>query len=152
MEQSRPGSKEIVIIDGNRSNLRFVIDIIITLFFWCYTLIVIIFILSASSGFSNPLTRVLNSSFKSTNGQVQLLSLFGLILFITFYLLFSVNRFYNKKRFGSLTRRTYPKNVTNDDLMSLQLMDEENIEKLQTTDYIVFAENPIISLEDEKYS
>lgn len=152
MEQSRPGSKEIVIIDGNRSNLRFFIDIIITLFFWCYTLIVMIFILSASFGFSNPLTRVLNSSFNTTNGQVQLLSLFGLILFITFYLLFCVNRFYNKKRFGSLTRRTYPENVTNDDLMSLQLMDKENIEKLQTTDYIVFAENPIISLEEEKYS
>lgn len=152
MEQSRPWTKEIVIIEDNRSNLRFVIDIIITLFFWCYTLIVMIFILSSSLGFSNPLTRVLNSTFKTTNDQVRLLFLFGLILFFSFYILLSINRIYNKKRFGSLARRTYPINVTNKDLSNLQLMNDENIENLQTSDYIVFEKNPIISLEEEKES
>jgi len=152
MEQSRPRTKEIVIIEGNRSNLRFVLDIIMTLFFWCYTFIVMIFILSASFGYSNSITRVLNSAFKTTNGQVGLLFLFGLILFIVFYILLSMNRIYNKKRFGSLARRTYPTNVTNQDLSNLQLMKDENIDKLQTADYIVFTKNPIVSLEEEKES
>ncbi len=152
MEQSRSRTKEIVIIEDNRSNLRFVIDIIITLFFWCYTLIVIIFILSSSLGFSNPLTRVLNSTFKTTNDQVRLLFLFGLILFMSFYILLSINRIYNIKRFGSLARRTYPTNVTNKDLSNLQLMNDENIEKLQTSNYIVYDKNPIVSLEEEKES
>ena len=152
MEQSRSRTKEIVIIEDNRSNLRFVIDIIITLFFWCYTLNVMTFILSSSFGYSNSLTRVLNSAFKTTNDQVRLLFLFGLILFISFYMLLSINRIYNKKRFGSLARRTYPTNVTNKDLTTLQLMNDETIEKLQAADYIVFEKNPIVSLEEEKES
>jgi poly-beta-1,6-N-acetyl-D-glucosamine biosynthesis protein PgaD len=152
MEQSRPRTKEIVIIEDNRSNLRFVLDIIMTLFFWCYSFIVMIFILSASFGYSNSITRVLNSAFKTTNGQVRLLFLFGLILFIIFYILLSMNRIYNKKRFGSLTRRIYPSDVTNKDLNNLQLMNDENIKKLQTSDYIVYDKNPIVSLEEEKES
>ena len=152
MEQSRPRLKENVIIEGNRSKLRFVLDLIMTLFFWCYTLIVMTFILSASFGYSNSLTRVLNSAFKTTNDQVRLLFLFGLILFISFYMLLSINRIYNKKRFGSLARRTYPTNVTNKDLTTLQLMNDKTIEKLQAADYIVFEKNPIVSLEEEKES
>ena len=152
MEQSRSRLKENVIIEDNRSNLRFFLDIIMTLFFWCYTIIVMIFILSASFGYSNSITRVLNSAFKTTNGQVRLLFVFGFVLFISFYFLLSMNRIYNKKRFGSLARRTYPTNVTNKDLSNLQLMNAENIEKLQTADYIVFQKNPIVSIEEEKES
>ena len=150
MEQSRSRLKENVIIEDNRSYVRFFLDIIMTLFFWCYTFIVMIFILSASFGYSNSITRVLNSAFKTTNGQVRLLFLFGLVLFISFYFLLSMNRIYNKKRFGSLARRTYPTNVTNTDLSNLQLMNPENIEKLQAADYIVFEKNPIVSLEEQK--
>jgi len=150
MEQSRSRLKENVIIEDNRSNLRFFLDIIMTLFFWCYTIIVMIFILSASFGYSNSITRVLNSAFKTTNGQVRLLFVFGFVLFISFYFLLSMNRIYNKKRFGSLARRTYPTNVTNKDLSNLQFMNAENIEKLQAADYIVFEKNPIVSLEEQK--
>lgn len=138
-----------MIISGNRSNFRFVIDILITLFFWVYTLIVVFFILSATTGFSNIVTRTLNNAFKTTNSEIQAVILFGFVTFCIIYLLLLINRLYNKKRFGKLTRRTYPEVVTERDLMALQLMTTENMEKLQSN-YVVFEKNPIISLEEEK--
>lgn len=149
MVKSRSRSKEIMIISGNRSNFRFVADLLITLFFWVYTVIVMIFILSATTGFSNIVTRTLNTTFKTTNSEVQAVILFGFLTFCIIYLLLFINRIYNKKRFGKLTRRTYPETVTERDLLSLQLMSVENIEKLQSN-YVVFERNPIISLEEEK--
>ncbi|WP_404466951.1 hypothetical protein [Planococcus rifietoensis] len=149
MVKSRSRSKETMIISGNRSNLRFVSDLLITLFFWGYTIIVMIFILSATTGISNGVTRTLNTTFKTTNSEVQAVIGFGFTMFIVIYLLLFTNHLYNKKRFGQLTRRTYPKMVTERDLLSLQLMSVENIEKLQSN-YVVFEKNPIISLEEEK--
>lgn len=138
-----------MIISGNRSNLRFVIDILITLFFWMYTIIVMIFILSATTGFSNFVTRTLNTAFKTTNSEVQAVIFLGFVIFLIIYLLLFINHLYNKKRFGKLTRRTYPETVTERDLIALQLMSAENIEKLRSN-YVVFENNPIISLEKEK--
>ncbi|AIY06631.1 hypothetical protein Plano_2666 [Planococcus sp. PAMC 21323] len=149
MVESRSRSKEIMIISGNRSNFRFVTDLLFTLLFWVYTIIVMIFILSATTGFSNVVTRTLNTAFKTTNSEVQAVILFGFVIFIVIYLLLFINRLYNKKRFGKLTRRSYPESVTGRDLISLQLMSAENIEKLQSN-YVVFERNPIISLEEEK--
>ncbi|MFP3323297.1 hypothetical protein R0K05_09310 [Planococcus sp. SIMBA_160] len=149
MVKSRSRSKEIMIISGNRSNLRFLSDLLITLFFWGYTIIVMIFILSATTGINNGVTRTLNTTFKTTNSEVQAVILFGFTIFIVIYLLLFTNHLYNQKRFGHLTRRTYPKTVTEHDLLSLQLMSAENIEKLQNN-YMVFERNPIISLEEEK--
>ncbi|ANU28314.2 hypothetical protein I858_015085 [Planococcus versutus] len=138
-----------MIISGNRSNFRFVTDLLITLFFWVYTVIVIIFILSATTGFSNVVTRTLNTTFKTTNSEVQAVILFGFIVFIVIYLLLFINRLYNKKRFGKLTRRTYPEVVTQRELIALQLMSVKNIKKLESN-YVIFEKNPIISLEEEK--
>ncbi|WP_065524670.1 hypothetical protein [Planococcus versutus] len=149
MVKSRSRSKEIMIISGNRSNFRFVTDLLITLFFWVYTVIVIIFILSATTGFSNVVTRTLNTTFKTTNSEVQAVILFGFIVFIVIYLLLFINRLYNKKRFGKLTRRTYPEVVTQRELIALQLMSVKNIKKLESN-YVIFEKNPIISLEEEK--
>lgn len=150
MEQSRQRVEEKLIITGNRSTWRFITDVTLTLFFWAYTLLVITFFLSSILGVNTPLTRILNLSFNTTNSQVRVLILIGLIVFICFYALLSVNRFYNKKRFGSLNRRTYPPAVTRDELISLQLIDSDTINLLQKENYIVFEENPIISLDKKR--
>ena len=151
MEQSRQRSEEELIIVGNRSTFRFIFDVILTLFFWVYSLLVIAFFVSAMVGYSNSFSRILNMSFNTTNSQVRILLLIGVIFFCSFYVLLRTNRYYNKKRFGSLARRTYPKPVTNQDLNKLELMDEETIKRLQSEDYITFEENPIISLKKEKH-
>ena len=150
MEQSRSGSEEKLIIVGNSSVGRLFFDIVMTLFFWIYTLVVIFYFASAIVDYNNPLSRLLSSSFKITNIEIRILILTAVNLFITFYVTLSINRIYNRRRFGSLARRIYPPEVTRNDLIALQLVDAETIEKLQTQSYLVFEENPVISLEEGK--
>jgi hypothetical protein len=150
MEQPRQGIKEKPIIIGNQSKLRFSFDVFLTLFFWGYSVVIIVFFASATFGLDNAVTETLHSSFNSTNNEIRLLILIALVMFTCFYLLLSMNRIYNKKRFGILKRRIYPTDVTIDDLKELNLMDIETIHQLQKMNYIIFEENPIVSLETEK--
>lgn len=151
MAQSRPRfEEETFIIDGNRSVLHTCIDFVLTLFFWLYSLLVIVFFASATFGFSNSLTRIINASFNTTNQDIRGLVLLAFSFFLVFYAVLRLNRLYNMKKFGSLTRRIYPTATTNAELESLGLMDITAIEKLQNEDYAVFKENPIVPLERRK--
>lgn len=150
MEQPRQRFKEKPIIIGNQSKLRFSFDVFLTMFFWGYSAAIILFFISATIGFDNAVTTTFHSSFNSTNNDIRLLVFIAFIMFISFYILLSMNRIYNKRRFGVLKRRIYPMDVTINDLKELNLMDMDTITKLQKMDYIVFDENPIVSLESEK--
>ncbi|HSI66006.1 MAG TPA: poly-beta-1,6-N-acetyl-D-glucosamine biosynthesis protein PgaD [Planococcus sp. (in: firmicutes)] len=151
MAQSGPRHKEeSFLIVGNRSWLRAFIDLLFTLFFWGYSLLVVIFILSATFGFNNALTRVVNASFNTVNRDIRELMFLGLLIFLVFYILLYLNRLYNKRRFGSMTRRSYPAPVSNAELVALELMDSETIDKLQREDYTVFEKNPLTPLRGEK--
>lgn len=151
MAQSRPRhQEESFIIAGNRSWLHAGIDLVFTLFFWAYSLLVILFIVSATIGFNNQLTRVINASFNTINQDIRNLVLLALIIFAVLYAILYLNRLYNKKRFGGLTRRTYPVPTSNMELESLSLMDLAAIEKLQSEDYAVFETNPLTPLEGKK--
>lgn len=151
MAQSRPRhEEEIFLIAGNRSWLHACIDFIFTLFFWLYSSLVVLYFFSATFGFNNSLTKTLNASFNTINQDIRNLVLTALVIFFVFYALLSVNRFYNKKRFGSLKRRSYPLPASIDELEALKLMELEHIEKLQSEDYCVFDTNPIAPLGNEK--
>lgn len=151
MEQPRPRhQEENFLIVGNRSWFRAIIDLIFTLFFWAYSLLVVVFFVSATLGFNNTLTRTVNASFNTVNSDIRELVFLGLFIFIVFYTGLFFNRMYNKKRFGSLTRRRYPNSVSHTDLVALELLDSETINKLQHEDYIVFEKNPLTPLKGEK--
>ena len=150
MAQSRPRhEEEKFLITGNRSWFRACIDYLFTLFFWGYSLLVVIFFLSATLGFSNSLTRIVNATFNTVNSDIRNLVILGFGIFLVFYAVLYVNRLYNKKRFGSLKRRNYPAAVSTSELESLGLMDKGTIAQLQREDYIVFEKNPIIPLSSE---
>ncbi|MBT2583862.1 poly-beta-1,6-N-acetyl-D-glucosamine biosynthesis protein PgaD [Planococcus sp. ISL-109] len=151
MEQSRPRHKEQnFLIVVNRSWFYVLIDFIFSLFFWLYSLVVVSFILSATFGFNNTLTKVLNASFNMTNQDIRTMFIAAIVVFLLFYVLLYINHVYNKKRFGTLKRRSYPAPVSNTELKTLGLMDIETIEKLQSEDYTVFDTNPIVPLGGEK--
>lgn len=151
MAQSRPRhQEENYLIVGNRSWFRVIIDLLFTLFFWAYSLLVVVFILSATLGFNNKVTQIVNASFNTVNSDIRELVFFGIFIFIVFYIILAINRLYNKKRFGSLTRRHYPTPVNHAELVALELLDDETILKLQHEDYIVFEKNPIVPLKGEK--
>lgn len=151
MAQSRPRhQEENYLIVGNRSWFRVIIDLLFTLFFWAYSLLVVVFILSATLGFNNKVTQIVNASFNTVNSDIRELVFFGIFIFIVFYIILAINRLYNKKRFGRLTRRHYPTPVNHAELVALELLDDETILKLQHEDYIVFEKNPIVPLKGEK--
>lgn len=151
MAQSRPRhEEESFLIAGNRSWFHAVIDFIFTLFFWAYSLLVVVFFVSATFGFNNSLTRLVNASFNTVNADIRDLVILALIIFAVLYVLLYVNRLYNKKRFGGLVRRTYPAPTSNAELQSLGLLDIETIEKLQSEDYAVFEKNPLTPLGGQK--
>ncbi|WP_172200771.1 hypothetical protein [Saccharibacillus qingshengii] len=151
MEQSRPRhEEESFLIVGNRSWFRACVDFVFSLAFWIYGLVVFLFFLSATLGWNNGLTKVLHASFHTIDQDVRNLVLLAMGIFSLFYIALYINRIYNKKRFGTLQRRTYPPPVDNLELKTLGLMDPETIEKLQTQDYTVFETNPIIALESKK--
>lgn len=151
MEQSRPRHKEkSFLIEVKRSWFYVIIDFMFSLFFWLYSLVVVLFFISATLGFNNILTRILNASFNTINQDIRDMVIASFVFFLLFYTLLYVNRIYNKKRFGTLERRSYPAPVNNAELKTLGLMDIETIEKLQSEDYSVFDKNPIVPLGGEK--
>lgn len=150
MAQSGPRhQEESFIIAGNRSWFRAFVDLLFTLFFWYYSFVVVFFILSATVGWSNSLTQVLNASFNTVNSDIRNLVFLAFFLFLVLYGSLNLNRLYNKKKFGSLTRRTYPEPVSNAELAALGLMDLETIENIQREDYTIFESNPITPLRGE---
>lgn len=151
MAQSGPRlEEENFIITGNRSWFHVIVDTLFTLFFWTYSLLVVVFFLSATFGFNTMLTQIVNAAFNTVNQDIRDLVLLGVAVFLIFYVSLFINRLYNKKKFGILTRRHYPEAVTNTELASLGLMDEKTIEKLQSSDYAEFETNPIVPLERKK--
>ncbi len=151
MEQSRPRYEEkSFLIVGNRSWLRACIDFALSLFFWLYGLVVVVFFILATFGFNTTLTRIINSSLNTINQDIRNLVFVAIAVFLLSYALLYLNRLYNKQKFGTLKRRSYPAPVTNEDLQALGLLDIETIEKLQREDYSVFETNPIAPLGGEK--
>lgn len=150
MAQSRPRTQEDFIIAGNSSRMRFALDLVMTLFFWLYTFLVVFYFVASVFAIENDLSRLLHATFNTTNRDAILLLAIGTGLFIIFYLALHTNRLYNKKRFGTKKRRVYPAAITLAELTALGLMEEQEILRLQQENYIVFEHNPIISLKKEK--
>ncbi|WP_172251836.1 hypothetical protein [Saccharibacillus deserti] len=151
MEQSGPRhEEESFLIVGNRSRLRTCLDFVFSSIFWVYGLVVAFFFLSATLGLHNDLTRALHALFHTIDQDVRNLVILAASIFVLFYAVLYINRLYNKKRFGTLRRRTYPTPVDNLELQTLGLLDLETIERLQTEDYTVFETNPIMALGSKK--
>ncbi|MGI6712460.1 MAG: hypothetical protein ACOX4L_07020 [Bacillota bacterium] len=82
-----------------------------------------------------------------TNDDIRKFFSFGGILFILFYLLLWLWVYYNRKKYGNLTRRKYPKPTTKEDLMGLNMIDESVYERLQNEKVIIFETNPVKDME-----
>ena len=85
-----------------------------------------------------------------TNSEIRLFIFFVFLIWLLFYIGLLGWKFYNQKRFGSLTRRKYPELTTKEDLLNLQLMSEDDYSKLQNSKIIIFDRNPIRELTNRK--
>ena len=153
MDKSRQRTKnyklnESFIIKSKKSWGREGIVILFTLIVWVYCITVIYFFIDAIFSINNEYPRLFKVSFKMTNSDIQVFFKIAVALLVIIYTMLSVWIFYNKKRFGSLTRRKYPGVTTEEDLMNLDMIDEDIYEILQREKVIVLEMNPIKDRED----
>ncbi|MSS44198.1 hypothetical protein FYJ27_10825 [Anaerosalibacter bizertensis] len=139
---------ESFIIKSKKSWWREGIVILFTSIVWVYCITVIYFFIDAIFSINNEYPRLFKVSFKMTNSDIQGFFKIAVVLLVTIYIMLLVWIFYNKKRFGSLTRRKYPGITTKEDLMDLDMIDEDIYEILQEEKVVVFETNPIRDRED----
>lgn len=153
MGKSRQRTKDFklnqsFIIKSKKSWWREGIVILFTSIVWVYCITVIYFFIDAIFSINNEYPRLFKVSFKMTNSDIQGFFKIAVVLLVTIYIMLLVWIFYNKKRFGSLTRRKYPGATTKEDLMDLDMIDEDIYEMLQEEKVVVFETNPIRDRED----
>ncbi|MEY8304543.1 hypothetical protein [Anaerosalibacter bizertensis] len=153
MGKSRQRTKDFklnqsFIIKSKKSWWREGIVILFTSIVWVYCITVIYFFIDAIFSINNEYPRLFKVSFKMTNSDIQGFFKIAVVLLVIIYIMLLVWIFYNKKRFGSLTRRKYPGITTKEDLMDLDMIDEDIYEMLQEEKVVVFETNPIRDRED----
>lgn len=114
-----------------------------TILVWIYCLSVIYFFIDALFSLNHQYPLFVRNILNITYIDIKIFLRIGGIIFFAIYLLLSAWNFYNKKRFGGLSRRKYPSLATKEDLMNLNMIDETTYEKLQNEKVIVFEKNPI---------
>jgi poly-beta-1,6-N-acetyl-D-glucosamine synthesis protein len=132
-----------LIIRSKRNWLDEGIMIFLSLIGWSYCLLVLFFFISVFFDYNGRYISIIKIAFKITNKDIQIFLFNGFLIWLSFYIGLWVWRFYNRKRFGTLRRRTYPKPVTRANMLELQLMSEENYDLVQRSKLVVFEENPI---------
>ena len=138
---------EDVLVKTKRSFVRSFIEILLTVVFWIYTLVVSWFFTSALLNQNDRYIATLKSALNVTNADIRDLISFGVLILIGLATLLFVWRTYNKKRYGPLNRRKAPKDTTFEDLNNLGLIEPTTIEMLQREKVVVFEKNPVKDLD-----
>ena len=131
------------IIKSKKSWWREIIVGIFSFIVWFYCLTVVYFFIDAIFSLNNEYPRLFKIVFKMNNIDIRNFFKIGGILFVLIYLFLSIWIYYNKKKFGNLTRRKYPGITSKEDLMGLNAIDECTFEKLQNEKVIILETNPI---------
>lgn len=122
---------------------REVIVGILTLLVWFYCLTVIYFFIDAMFSLNHEYPLLFKIVFKMTDIDIKDFFKITGTLFAFIYLLLFIWSYYNRKRYGNLTRRKYPGLTTKEDLMNLNIIDEITYERLQKERVIILETNPI---------
>lgn len=137
-----------VLVKTKRSFVRSFIEILLTVVFWIYTLVVSWFFVSALLNQNDRYIATLKSALNVTNEDIRGLISFGVLILIGSATLLFVWRTYNKKRYGPLNRRKMPTPTTLEELNNLGLIEPSTIEMLQHDKVIIFEKNPVKELEE----
>lgn len=135
------------IIKSKQNPFKKLLTIMVTLVMWIYSIVVFYFFISAVFNENDKYISALKEALKMTNDDINRFLIIVFLLLVMSFLILFIWRTYNKKRFGELNRRVYPKNTTKEEMLSLNLISEENFNKLQEHGVLIFEENPIKELE-----
>lgn len=158
MEFTGPGSTEKqpvnelydyeqeILVKTKQHLLRKSVELVLTVVFWLYTLIVTWFFLSAVINVNDRYIAILKTALNVTNADIRGLLGFGLLASLVAALLLFVWRTYNKRKYGPLNRRQMPKDTSLEDWLALDLIEPEDIARLQADKVVVFEKNPVKEL------
>lgn len=122
-------------------------DILISLVFWLYMLLVFLLFIGACINNDTEIFNTLKAFLSTNNLEIrEVLAVTVRYFLIIFVILFSW-KFYNKRRFGNLHRRRMPTDTTDEEMLALGLMDEAVYNDLKKQKVIVFKKSPIKELE-----
>ncbi|GAA0083741.1 hypothetical protein UT300007_01800 [Clostridium sp. CTA-7] len=138
------------IIKSKQNPFKKLLTIILTLVMWIYSIVVFYFFISAVFNENDKYISAVKEALKMTNNDINMFLIIVFLLLIMSFLILIIWRTYNKKKFGKLNRRVYPKNTTKEEMLSLNLISEKNFNKLQEHGVLIFEENPIKELERGK--
>lgn len=137
-----------VLVKTKRSFVRSFIEILLTVVFWIYTLVVSWFFVSALLNQNDRYIATLKSALNVTNADIRGLISLGVLILIGLATLLFIWRTYNKKRYGPLNRRKTPTPTTLEELNNLGLIEPSTIEMLQQDKVIIFEKNPVKELDE----
>jgi len=148
MDESGSRSKEIYlnesfIIESKKVWWREALVLTFTILVWIYCILVIYYFMGALLGFNNYLPKLLERLYFMDNQNIQLFFLAVFLLFLGIELSLFLWGYYNKKKFGQLTRREQPPMASKSDLLGLGYIDEDMYETLQQAQNIILQTNPI---------
>lgn len=135
------------IIKSKQNPFKKLLTIMVTLVMWIYSIVVFYFFISAIFNENDKYISALKEALKMTNDDINTFLIIVLSLLIMCFLILFIWRTYNKNKYGSLNRRVYPEDTTKEEMLSLNLISEENFNKLQEQGVLIFEENPIKELE-----
>lgn len=143
---TRPRKREEFIVQSQTNFLQKLCLVLTTSLVWLYSLTAIYVFIGGLFDYNTPFLSMVKSSLNITNNDIQ--NFFGInaLILVGIISVFLFWRFYNKKRFGNLNRRTYPELTTDTDMLDLALMSPNDYHHLQNNRFVVFEQNPIQDL------
>ncbi len=131
------------IVKSHRTWWREGLVVLFSLLVWVYCLSVVYFFIDALLGLDHRYPALFRIVFKMTSQDIRLFTFWIVFLFLVIYVSLLGWSIYNKRRFGELKRRRYPKPATREDMLNLNMLDPAVYEELQVMKSITFDKNPI---------
>ena len=131
-----------MLIDGKqKKNLR-LIESLLTTFGWIYVISIIGQIIGSIVLWYFNIDFILSKLFIFPNikDTIRVLGITFIIAITSLSILYLWSK-YNKIKFGSLTRRTFPKDVDSDDLANYFEIEKELVSQLQNSKKIILEHN-----------
>lgn len=150
---SRQGQQNEYVIKSKINIFKKIICLIFTTIMWVYSALAFVIFFSALFNYNNTFISLLKTSLNINNVYIIEFLLICLLIFAASFLILTFWKTYNKRKYGNLNRRKYPKDTTDEDMLNLLLVDPIDYEILQNNKVITFLNNPIkdINSEDKDY-
>lgn len=141
--------QESLIIEHNSSFWKRLLSILLTAIVWLYGLIVFLLFFTAIFHLKWITVDRIKLLLHINDSSLQMFFTLGVILWFIFFITLWIWRFYNKHRFGPLTRRKYPSPATDEEICALGLISEKDYKLLKNGQTVSFESNPICSIYGE---